>query len=137
MVSCDGSILMLIISISVQNATAFQRSNTHSTHRHTLVVNRNCTPTITNLLYLTQLHVSRIIRQRLDNPDRNPFHSLSLLQILILQYRFQSIHQQSKAFQGFKIPRLSNQACGVNIFFYILPRNFILNFQDSITMKSW
>lgn len=30
-----------------------------------------------NLLYLTQLHVSWIIRQRLDNPDRNPFHSLS------------------------------------------------------------
>lgn len=59
------------------------------------------------LLYLTQLHVSWIIRQRLDNPDRNPFPSLSPPQILILQYHFQSIHQQSKALQGFKIPRLS------------------------------
>lgn len=30
-----------------------------------------------NPLYLTQLRVSWIIRQRLDNPERNPFHSLS------------------------------------------------------------
>lgn len=45
-----------------------------------------------NLLHLTQLHVSWIIRQRLDNPDRSPIHSLSSpLQILILQYRFRSI----------------------------------------------
>lgn len=66
---------------------------------------------------LTPLHVSWIIRQRLDNPDRNPFHSLSPLQILILQYHFQSIHQQSNAFQGFKIPRLSSLACGGKHFF--------------------
>ena len=43
------------------------------THTPTPAVNRNCTPTITTFLHLTQLHVSRIIRQRLDNPDRNPF----------------------------------------------------------------
>lgn len=88
------------------------------THKHTGSKQKLHTRNY-NLLYLTQLHVSRIIRQRLDNPDRNPFHSLSPLQILILQYHFQSICQQSKAFQGFKIPRLPNLACGGKHFFFL------------------
>lgn len=74
----------------------FQSSNTHSqkylcTHPH--CSKQKLHAYNYNLFYLSQLHVSWVITQRLDNPDRNPFHSCSPLKILILQYNFQSIHQ--------------------------------------------
>ena len=78
---------MLIISISVQNATVFFFFFFFSKKRHALgarACERTCIHTRARrkqklhthnytFLHLTQLHVSQIIRQRLDNPDRNPF----------------------------------------------------------------
>lgn len=101
-VNCDGSIHMLIISFIKKRKKGKRKKTWFSKKQHTTQAlarkqrirwskqklhTRNY-----SLMYLTQLHVSWIIRQRLDNPDRNPFHSLSHPpQILILQYHFRSI----------------------------------------------
>lgn len=128
---------MLIISISVQNATAFQRSTSACVHtspgsKHELRTHNY------NPHYLPQLHVCWVIRQRLDNPDRNPFHSLSPLRILILLYHFHSIHPTIKGISKISNPYALNSGlwCKHFFFFFLLSRNFLLNFPDTPTMKS-
>lgn len=140
---------MLIISISVRNATAFskkrhtlrtrarERTRIH-THTPTPAVNRNCTPTITTFLHLTQLHVSRIIRQRLDNPDRNPFSfpqppcKFSFCNIVFSQYP-----DNQRPFKDLKIPSLWGSHLNYYyFFFFLLSRNLVLHVPDLVTMKS-
>lgn len=85
-VSCDGSVLMLIISFTGKRKKK-RRKAPFSKKQHTTEALAGKQRTRWskqkphthnyNLLHLTQLHVSWIITQRLDNPDRNPFHSQS------------------------------------------------------------
>lgn len=125
-VSCDGSILMLIISFTEKREKKKQaplfKEATHTTQalarkQRTRWSKQKPHTHNYNLLHLTQLHVSWIIRQRLDNPDRSPFHSLSPPR----KFSFCSIvFGQSKAFKDFRF----SGSKGI----LALPRNFTLYF---------
>lgn len=152
---------MLIVPISAPNATALQgETHTHARSRvaHFIfrcacfraVVSRDPARRNYNRFHLTQLHVWWIIRGRLDNPDRNPFHSFSPTSPLYPPTtspptKFPSCHTifswDSDNHGSSEDLKFRIMVAGLvrQRFFYfllLLSQNFILNLPDSITMKS-